>query len=120
MIAQRLAGNVDVLRLLAEDKGGRDAKGRPMYLSDEDLGYDQYGMVESPSIQEIADHELELRQILEALSANPDYRYVDPSGQGPEYLKTPETKRAAAEQIVRIASYLQSKNLVPNDSDMPF
>ena len=119
-MARRMAGDVDVLRLLAEDRGGRDEQGRPMYLSDEDLGYDRYGMVENPSPEEIAEGELELRQIIEALSANPDYRYMDPSGQGPEYLRTPEAKqRSEAERLARVANQVQP-NLVPADSEIPF
>ena len=119
-MARRMAGDVDVLRLLAEDRGGRDEQGRPMYLSDEDLGYDRHGMVENPSPEETADDELELLRILEALSANPDYRYVDPSGQGPEYLRTPEAKqRLEAERLARVANQVQP-NLVPADSEIPF
>lgn len=119
-MARRMAGDVDVLRLLTEDRGGRDAQGRPLYLSDDDLGYDRYGNVENPSPEEIADTEIELRQILEALSANPDYRYIDPSGQGPEYLRTPEAKqRLEAERLARVANQVQP-NLVPADSEIPF
>ena len=118
---KRMAGNIDVLQLLAEDRGGRDHKGRPLYLSDEDLGYDRYGMVENPSPEEIADAELELRQIIEALSANPDYRYVDPLGQGPHYQMTPEAaQRLEAERLARVANRGQQRNLVPADSEIPF
>ena len=120
-MARRMAGDVDVLRLLAEDRGGRDEQGRPIYLSDEELGYDQYGMVDNPSPEEIADAELELRQIIEALSANPDYRYIDPLGQGPHYQMTPEAKqRIEAERLARVANRGQQKNLVPADSEIPF
>lgn len=108
-MARRMAGDVDVLRLLAEDRGGRDAQGRPMYLSDEDLGYDRYGMVENPSPEEIAEGELELRALREALSNHPDYEYVD-VGQGPEYLLTPEAKQRLANAQLR---YIANPNLVP-------
>ena len=108
-MARRMAGDVDVLRLLAEDRGGRDDQGRPMYLSDEDLGYDQYGMVENLSPEEIAEDELELRALREALTNHPDYEYVD-AGQGPEYLLTPEARQRLANAQLR---YIANPNLVP-------
>ena len=113
-MARRMAGDVDVLRLLAEDRGGRDEQGRPMYLSDEDLGYDRYGMVENPSPEEIADAELELRALREALTNHPDYQYVD-TPQGPEYLLTPEARQRLANTRLR---YIANPNLVPPDSDV--
>jgi ribosomal protein S6E (S10) len=64
-MAKRMAGDVDVLRLLAEDRGGRDEQGRPMYLSDEDQGFDQYGNVMALPSQEIADNEAEMNRLIE-------------------------------------------------------